>query len=367
MEPYEKVFVDTDFLETDHGELDCEDCHEGNPEETDLNLAHEGIIKDPSDRENVIDACGSCHEEITENAEKTLHYTLQPYRDKIYIRAGKTVKKYKTTIDLAMENHCMNCHSSCGQCHVSRPDSVDGGLVESHFFFKKPPMETNCTSCHGSRLYKEYTGKNQGIPPDVHFQKKAMPCTECHTGKELHAVTSPDRHMKNNKSTIQCISCHQEITKKGKNIEVHQEHITKLTCQVCHSMPYKNCYGCHVGKDQKGLVYYQVERSEMNFKIGQIQPTDNNSATYGIVRHVPISRDLFKYYGDHLLPDFDRLPTWKSSSPHNIQRKTPQNESCNHCHGKTKWFLVKEDVERLDLKANENVYLMPDKLPKTIK
>ncbi len=366
LEPYQKVFVDSDFLETIHGQIACEDCHGGNPDVMDRNTAHQGVVTDPSFGQ-VVETCGPCHEDIVSNAEKSLHYTLAPYREKIYRRAGLKPGESNAAIDLAMQNHCITCHSSCGQCHVSRPASVEGGLVQSHFFFKKPPMETNCTSCHGSRLFKEYTGKNPDVPADVHFQKKAMQCTGCHTGHEMHAAASAGVNMDNTDNAPQCLSCHNEISEIGENAKVHQVHGGKVACQVCHAVSYKSCYGCHVGKDKRGLPYFQVERSVMNFKIGKnLHPTDRNPAAYVLVRHVPVNRNIFKYYGNNLLPDFDSLPTWKMSSPHNIQRKTPQNGACNNCHGNSELFLMKKDVDKIELKANEGVYFSHDELPKTI-
>ncbi|MEJ2055022.1 MAG: multiheme c-type cytochrome [Calditrichaceae bacterium] len=366
MEPYQKVFVDYDFLETIHGEIPCTDCHNGDPDEMDLKNAHLGIIRDPS-YENVLETCGGCHEDISTDAENSLHYSLQPYREKIYRRAGFSLDKSNGALDLAMKNHCSSCHSSCGQCHVSRPVSVDGGLVDNHFFFKKPPMETNCTSCHGSRLEKEYTGKNPNVAADVHFQKKAMQCTGCHTALEMHETTKAGIDMKNVENSPQCLSCHETLTESGEYIEIHKTHVPNVACQVCHSMPYKNCYGCHVGKDAKGLPYFQLDKSEMNFKIGKnLHPTDKNPATFVIVRHVPVNRNIFDFYGKNLLPDFNSLPTWKFSSPHNIQRKTPQNEKCNNCHGNSELFLTEKDIMRDEIKANKDIYLNKDQLPKAI-
>jgi thiosulfate/3-mercaptopyruvate sulfurtransferase len=73
------------------------------------------------------------------------------------------------------------------------------------------------------------------------------------------------------------------------------------------------------------------------------------------VRHVPIVRDSFAYYGENLLPNFDALPTWKYATPHNIQRNTPQTETCNSCHGNAEFFLTADDVLPEELEANKDV------------
>ena len=51
MEPYEKIYVAKAFLETEHGQIDCIDCHGGNPSDPNWQTAHEGLVKDPTDPE----------------------------------------------------------------------------------------------------------------------------------------------------------------------------------------------------------------------------------------------------------------------------------------------------------------------------
>ena len=155
LEPYEKVQIDTDFLDEDedvHGQISCEKCHGGNPESNDYKTAHEGVVRDPT-YPDPSKTCGECHAmddesghpEITGKNKTNLHVTLTPFKNKIYLRANPD-SCVRDKIDSAMGKHCMACHSSCGQCHVSRPESVEGGFIEGHLFQKTPPVETNCTS-----------------------------------------------------------------------------------------------------------------------------------------------------------------------------------------------------------------------------
>ena len=53
----------------------------------------------------------------------------------------------RAALETARDKHCSQCHASCGQCHVSRPDYVNGGFLAQHRFQKTPPMETTCASC----------------------------------------------------------------------------------------------------------------------------------------------------------------------------------------------------------------------------
>jgi hypothetical protein len=62
--------------------------------------------------------------------------------------------------------------------------------------------------------------------------------------------------------------------------------------------------------------------------------------------------DTFAFYDGYLLPEFDNAPTWKYATPHNIQRVTPQNQSCTSCHGKPELFLTAGDVAPEEMAAN---------------
>jgi len=79
--PHEKIFVDESFLENDpiHGSMACQDCHGGDPEDSDWRSAHEGVVRDPSypAESNV---CAMCHADRAATYSTSLHYSLQPYK-----------------------------------------------------------------------------------------------------------------------------------------------------------------------------------------------------------------------------------------------------------------------------------------------
>lgn len=296
-----------------------------------------------------------------------MHRTLWPYKRIIALRANKEGRLPKKLMP-AMEEHCLLCHSSCGQCHVSRPQSVGGGLLDSHFFQRKPPQETTCAACHGSRIGDEYFGKNKGIKGDVHFTKKRMHCVSCHRKNEMHGVDGAvsDRHAV--KSGPHCTDCHPDSISESSDITAHKIHKNRLSCYVCHAQPYKNCYSCHVGKDSKGLAYYQVEPSKLLFKIGLNPKKDAaHPYAYATVRHIPSSPELFDFYLPNAMHNFDSIPTWKMATPHNIQRRTSQNQSCNACHGNPSLFLTISEIEGKERQANKPVAVPSRLIPGKIK
>jgi hypothetical protein len=363
VESYLKVRVGKELVDTEHGKIGCAGCHGGKPGAAQMEEAHTGIIRDPT-YPDPSKTCGECHADIAKAVPSNLHYTLGSYKVSIEKRAASD-PSVRARLAQARDMHCNECHASCGQCHVSRPTSVEGGLLAKHQFQRKPSMTENCTACHGSRVGMEYQGKNTGIPADLHFASEAMTCTDCHKAAEMHGNGSSvhaDRYDQTNGP--HCLDCHKEaLSSKSKN-KFHSLHAGKLSCYVCHSVSYKNCYGCHVGKDNEGLPYYKTAPSRMDLKIGlNPNPTSRKPYTFVLVRHVPIDRDTFNYYVPEGLKNFDAFPTWKYTTPHNIQLYTSQNEACENCHGNTKWFLKEEDVDPAEREANRAVIVPADRIP----
>jgi thiosulfate/3-mercaptopyruvate sulfurtransferase len=184
----------------------------------------------------------------------------------------------------------------------------------------------------------------------------------------MHGDGNEYAHRYEVQNAPRCVDCHEDIYADGaENADQHRQHKDRLNCQVCHSMPYKNCYSCHFGKDKLGYKYFKTQASFMAFKIGRNpKQSENRPETYVPVRHVPVDQETFQFYVKNGLTNFDRLPTWKMATPHNIQRKTPQNESCNACHGTAALFLLETDVKPKYLEANRAVIVTSDQVPEQV-
>ncbi|MGD2147572.1 MAG: hypothetical protein PVH41_12825, partial [Anaerolineae bacterium] len=83
--------------------------------------------------------------------------------------------------------------------------------------------------------------------------------------------------------------------------------------------------------------------------------SDERPWDYVLLRHVPVAPDTFAFYDEYVLPEFDNAPTWKYATPHNIQRATAQNQSCDSCHENYELFLTADDVDAQELAANTAV------------
>ncbi|NTU54750.1 MAG: hypothetical protein HGA79_00695 [Anaerolineales bacterium] len=366
LEPWEKAIVDLDaFSQTTHGKQTCIDCHNG-VQSPDKDAAHEGLNASPS--ADPAKYCGDCHEEQTATYPFALHSTQEGYWTALDARS---TPENHPALEEMFGNHCASCHTTCGECHVSQPKNVGGGLFTGHVFEKTPPMTRSCTACHGSRVGNEFLGKNEGFPGDVHFREGRMNCVKCHEGAELHGsatdAANAETHRYADAEAPKCVDCHPTAAPGGDENPMHQSHGDNLSCQVCHSITYTSCDGCHVAiSDKSGNPFFETEATYSTFLIGRNpNPTEGRPYRYVPVRHVPISPTSYQFYGENLLPNFNALPTWMYTTPHNIQRNTPQNASCEKCHGgNADLFLTSDKVKAEELEANLTVVV--DTLPPSL-
>jgi thiosulfate/3-mercaptopyruvate sulfurtransferase len=206
-----------------------------------------------------------------------------------------------------------------------------------------------------------------------------MKCVDCHTGHEMHgqvsdcatchpgpeeATLAPPDHRLAGPQVPRCETCHTKVA-IGDDIKMHQIHGGDLSCQVCHSIAYTSCYGCHVQiSETTGNPFFKTDESFLGFFIGK-NPLKSFDRPYDYVplRHVPIAATSFEFYGENLLKNIDALPTWVYATPHNIQRETPQTESCGACHGNPGLFLTADKINPEEIEANLPVMINYVPLP----
>ena len=180
LEPWEKVMVDGETFPTSvHGLKGCVNCH-GGVQSPDKEVAHTGIVRNPDDSQEI---CGECHPNVAAIEQHNLHYNLAGYWT---VLNERTAPSTHAAVQEAFDNHCTSCHVTCGECHISQPDLVGGGLISGHVFNRTPSMTRNCTACHGSRVGNEYLGKHEGLMADVHFRQGRMNCVSCHSEAQMH-------------------------------------------------------------------------------------------------------------------------------------------------------------------------------------
>jgi len=368
LEPWEKVLVDAEsYMGTIHGTIACTTCHLGE-NEVDKEAAHTGLISRPSEDPGTV--CGACHADISAVYPDSLHATQAGYWTTIDAR---NEPEDHPALEEMFGNHCASCHTSCGDCHVSQPKSVGGGLIDGHNFNATPSLTRNCTACHGSRVGNEYMGKHEDIKADVHFRQGRMKCTDCHTAAEMHGdyaniegfTTDNPQHRYEGGQEPVCTQCHTTVGSTDDAIQMHQTHGEKLSCQVCHSVSYSSCDGCHVQtSEDTGNPYFSTEGTYLTFFIGKNPlKSDSRPFEYVTLRHIPVAPTSYSFYTGSEMANFDALPTWAYATPHNIQRETPQNASCEACHGNEEIFLTADKVAESELTANQGVIVEQIPLP----
>lgn len=361
LEVWQKVLINKKkYLKNDvHAEVGCIDCHGGAPDTDDKEEAHAGMVVKVS--ADPMKACGGCHKEYAEAAQSNVHRLQTGSQEALAHRGADFTDP---AFVQAYGNHCTSCHADCGDCHVSRPSVLDGGLISGHKFEKTASVWLTCGGCHSASVTDEYKGNFEAIPQDIHWQKLGATCNKCHDGSSYHDGSHGVRY--DGDQSFACIDCHEADVKPGGEIEQHDaQHLDAMACQTCHAAgAYKSCFGCHTGVDSQGIDYVTTEPSQMTFKIGHNPlKSDERPWDWVLLRHVPTNADLFAYYGENMLPNFDAVPTWKYATPHNMQSVTPQNASCNNCHGQSELFLTANDVDPIERVANQPVIVAPDDIP----
>ncbi|WP_417910186.1 hypothetical protein [Candidatus Electronema sp. PJ] len=255
----------------------CTECHQGNNETNDKELAHQGLTAQPAAPENIAAACGRCSRCHTEQVEGcgqvathfTLenevnlvrnHFGLEPLpggMNAIPDRSGPPQNKEQLVDDL-LRRRCLRCHvqspgdnypsvqhgSGCAACHLRKTE----GKLASHIF--KLPVEQQCLSCHyGNRVGSDFVGmyehdygadfrspqattalhlrpygiEQHNLVQDIHRQR-GLTCIDCHSGKELFGK----------QQKITCVACHAPAVGSVpplKNIRADKEQLFLTTRQ----------------------------------------------------------------------------------------------------------------------------------------
>ncbi|MDR7551225.1 MAG: hypothetical protein QN131_15020 [Armatimonadota bacterium] len=339
-------------MKSPHGQLGCTTCHAGQPQTLDVRTAHTGLIRRPS--VNPVKTCGGCHGEIASRFAKSLHFTTRGLEHGLRALVGNV---RWTAARPVYQRSCQSCHATCGDCHVSRPPyqpappTILGGLLNGHMFVKSPPVEQTCHGCHSGRVAAEFTGAYEGFPADVHFSKAKMTCTSCHSTAQLHGDGSAPPNRRATKTKPACTDCHPTAAPGRSRLQAHNVHGGKLHCAVCHGGILKSCDGCHAGEGST---------SRPTLKIGRNTSRDL-PYVYMLLRHVPTTPDMIDRPTrlPNTLANFDRIPTWKPATPHNIQRVTARSRTCDACHNNPNLFLRLQDLHPRDSQANGQVVTAP--------
>ncbi|MCB0804970.1 MAG: hypothetical protein KDC05_04175 [Bacteroidales bacterium] len=374
-EPYDRVYMGGEdyetYKESGHYAIGCVGCHNGVDGTDDKTVAHSGdFLRHPSVMAE--EKCGSCHGDIVDNFVTSLHNGTGQKR-KVAIRSGFSgPEDFDQLPQHQIEGYnanCATCHAGCGECHIVRPIAAGGGLISGHNFNKTPDMLNVCVKCHSSRGGHAYLGVAAGTDPDVHLTNNGFSCLDCHSGAEMHGNGEMVEQRYAYTELPECEDCHADLASAN---NYHSVHIEDFNCQVCHSQVYNNCGSCHIHGDGARVPSY------MDFKMA-MNPIPDVITDYEIVlvRRTLAAPDNWDVYGVDYA-NFDALPTYNFTTPHNILRWTDRTEvgsskACfENCHIKNEGgvlvnkelFLFEENLLDWEIGASGDI-VVDGKLPES--
>jgi hypothetical protein len=231
-------------------------------------------------------------------------------------------------------------------------------------------MVTVCVTCHISRGGHAYLGVAAGTKPDVHLTKMGYTCVDCHNSLELHGDGKKveQRYAYNRLPT--CANCHHGLDSAN---EYHTKHYTDFNCHVCHSQEYNNCGSCHIHGAGARIPSY------MDFKIAVNPiPEIKTGFDFTLVRRTLAAPDNWQEYGIPQYSNFDALPTYNYTSPHNLLRWTDRTTVASgklcfeNCHIRNEsgvlinkgLYLFEEDLLDWEIGATSKI-TVDGKLPES--
>ncbi len=242
----------------------CSECHNGNIEGKDKEIAHKNLIKQPAHPDFLSQTCLKCHPDQVSNCQNSIHFTLKNKINLIRNKFGAKTElnslidvptsissnKELALADDMLRRRCLRCHvyssgdeypytsrgTGCAACHMKFIDSK----AVSHEIIKTP-QDHQCLSCH----YGNYTGadyygsfehdfndefrtpyttredflrpfgvERHNLVPDIHKQK-GMICVDCHSGAEL---------MGKKTTKLSCSTCHK-IQQESQDLNLELENL----------------------------------------------------------------------------------------------------------------------------------------------
>ncbi|MCF7902607.1 MAG: hypothetical protein K9M19_04195, partial [Candidatus Marinimicrobia bacterium] len=278
--------------------------------------------------------CGGtlCHSDIVREHATSIHRQVWGEKWDLAVRFGGEGYRYENIpagVQESFDRLMLNESATCGECHVSRPDDMNGGFAGgenggNHKFIKSPNVDYTCTACHSNTVGAEWRGDVSGTNPDVHAGF-GFTCTTCHT-EDLHGNGMIDREITSIYDVEGMASCYTPCHSNDADDNLfHQTH----WAQAGNSMNSVSCFVCH-GQNLKHFQAGYPENYDLlykDFQVGlnpdyQVDGKPHTDEKWQVVRHFPISRNLSSEEGSVSLQNFDALPTYKRASPHNIQRWT---------------------------------------------
>lgn len=284
--------------------LGCEDCHGGNPDQEDVDLAKDHTFKGKPERSQIPEFCGSCHSDG--NYMKRFNPSVRVDQLSLYWTSlhGQKLQKGDTHVAVCTDCHGVhgiragshpkawtfpwNIPGTCGRCHsdknLMKSYKIPAGQEDDYresvharaLFEQKDLSAPVCNDCHGN---------HGAIPPEV--TSIAQVCRQCHPSagklfsesphKEAfdemgiseceachgnHRILPPSDKMLGTGDEAVCIQCHEEDSPSYNTAAKIRQRIQSLSEKI------------HGAEDLLSQAYEKgVEVSEQRFRLKEINTT----------------------------------------------------------------------------------------------
>jgi len=205
--------------------LSCKDCHGGNPDKDDVDLAKDKSFKGSPKRSQIPQFCGGCHSDAV--AMRAYNPSLRTDQLSLYgtSRHGQLLKSGDTKAAVCTDCHGVhgiqsakfpksptfpwNIPQTCGRCHADKSfmegyriptDQLDDYKASVHakaLFEKKDLSAPVCNDCHGN---------HGAYPPSV--TSVASVCRQCHPSTGELFNKSPHKKAFDELGAGECEACH---------------------------------------------------------------------------------------------------------------------------------------------------------------
>ncbi len=238
--------------------LSCSDCHGGNPQEEDIDLAKDNSFKGTPSRLENPEFCGTCHSDSN---------YMRNYNPSIRI---DQLDLYKTSQHGQLHGRgdtktavCSDCHGihgileatqpksmvfpwnipeTCGHCHsdqaymdgynipINQWDEYKESVHSKALYEKKDLSSPVCNDCHGNH------GAN---PPEI--TSIAYVCHQCHPSTGELFSASPHKEAYDAMGISECEACHEnhKILKPSDEMLGAGEEAVCIQCHEPDTKPYK--------------------------------------------------------------------------------------------------------------------------------
>ncbi len=238
----------------------CAKCHLGNPQVADQKIAHQGMVKNPSNLHWVQKTCGQtdCHVEWAERVRKSIMTSNAGLVASTLFQWQERGSPNDSTINIAevpdtslasshVRKMCAGCHvnkptgdlpgefgqrgGGCNDCHLVREDSTRHPTLTVQ-------MEINvCEKCHNrsDRTALTYQGKFESEGYGTPFKQGYFSDQTLSGNRYYYHITS-DVHFE---AGMVCIDCHdaEDVMGDGRR-HAHLEEQVHVRCQTCHQAQF---------------------------------------------------------------------------------------------------------------------------------